>query len=172
MAIQDASRELERLMVTGPAAPHLDTSVIDLCDDTVLQTNDEAVYEDITRYEDNNEDEGSSVLSSGDMPLPEQTILIEDEEEDDQEAQVMAFNTRGVAGAEATIVISESEEEEEREEETLNILTIRCPICLAGFREIKNEGNLNDYSIKVNNALSNFFYRWMSLLNSLRPHLL
>ena len=155
MAIQDASRELERLMVTGPGAPHLDTSVIDLCDDTVLQTNDEAVYEDITRYEDNNEDEGSSVLSSGDMPLPEQTILIEDEEDDDQEAQVMAFNTRGVAGAEATIVISESEEEEEREEETLNI---KCPICLAGFREIKDEGNLNDYSIKVNKCTVQFIF--------------
>ena len=158
MAIQDASRELERLMVTGPAAPHLDTSVIDLCDDTVLQTNDETVYEDITRFEDNDEDEDSSVLSSGDMPLPEQTILIEDDEEDDQEAQVMAFNTRGVAGAEATIVISESEEEEEREEETLNILAIKCPICLACFREIKDEGNLNDYSIKVNKCTVQFIF--------------
>lgn len=154
--------------VGGPAAPQntLETSVIDLCDESVLSTNNETVLE-VSQGEDSElvDNIGPSSV------VPEETILIDDDEDENEnemlrvqevvnmfEAQVRAYNTR----VDTTIVLSESEEEQEHEEEqdesaeggtldeTLNILTIKCPICLAGFREIQAEG-------KVSNCVSDQF---------------
>lgn len=135
--------------VGSPAAPHnsLETSVIDLCDETILSTNNETVSE-VSQ-------EGDSELEDNiDLPAPEEIILIDDDEDEGQsvEEAVNMFEAQGRVRVDTTIVISESEEEQEHEEEhdvsaeggnldeTLNILTIKCPICLAGFREIQAEG--------------------------------
>ena len=84
---------------------------------------------------------------------------VEDEDESQQpqevvdmfDAEVRANNTSGVPGADTTIELSESEEEVDKNEEagslniTLNILTISCPVCLAGFREIQADGKLVNF---------------------------
>ena len=137
--------------VGGPAATQnsLETSIIDLCDETTLTTDDETVFFD--NFQDEVNGEVDRIVA-----VPEEAIIIEDDEdgiEDEShevvdmfEAQVRANNTRAVPGANTTIELSESEEELEENEEagsldtTLNILTIRCPICLAGFREIQADG--------------------------------
>ena len=146
--------------VGGPAATQnsLETSIIDLCDETTLTTDDETVF--IENFLDEVQREVDSIdHSSGSfVAVPEEAIIIEDDEDgieneshevmDMFEAQVRACNTRAVPGpgANTTIELSESEEELEENEEagaldtTLNILTIRCPICLAGFREIQADG--------------------------------
>ena len=155
----DSSQILRRRQgeaTSGPAAPHnsLETSVIDLCDESILTTN-ETVFE-----------EAGPALPTDALLVPEETILIDDDEDEESqraqeivdmfEAQVRAYNTRAVPGADATIVLSESEEEEEESaeggslEETLNILTIKCPICLAGFREIQEDGKASSFiTVKV-----------------------
>ena len=144
--------------VGGPAATQnsLETSIIDLCDETTLTTENETVSFDVSQEEVNGEVDRIEHSSGSFVAVPEETIMIEDDEdgiEDEShevvdmfEAQVRANNTRAVPGANATIELSESEEELEENEEaglldtTLNILTIRCPICLAGFREIQADG--------------------------------
>ena len=172
--------------VGGPAAPQntLETSVIDLCDESVLSTNNETVLE-VSQGEDSElvDNIGPSSV------VPEETILIDDDEDENEnemlrvqevvnmfEAQVRAYNTRAVPGADATIVLSESEEEEPEEsteggslDETMNILTIKCPICLAGFREIQADGKV---FLLLLLCYIMFSPRRKSLLNNLRSHLL
>ena len=134
--------------VGSPAAPHnsLETSVIDLCDETILSTNNETVSESF-------QEEDSELVDNIDLSAPE-IILIDDDEDESRSVEEVAnlLEAQGRGRVDTTIVISESEEEHEHEEEhdesaeggnldeTLNILTIKCPICLAGFREIQAEG--------------------------------
>ena len=153
--IQVQRRRQGEVTVGGPAAPlnALETSVIDLCDESVLSTNNETVLE-VSQEED------SELVDNID---PSSTILIDDDEDENENellqvqevvnrARVRASNTQ----VDSTIVLSESEEEQEDDgeqdesaeggtlDETLNILTIKCPICLSGFREIQAEGKLSN----------------------------
>ena len=153
--------------VGGPAATQnsLETSIIDLCDETTLTTDDETVFVDVSQEEVNSEVDRIDHSSGSFVAVPEEAIIIEDDEDgiedeshevmDMVEAQVRANNTRAVPGANTTIELSESEEELEENEEagsldtTLNILTIKCPICLAGFREIQADGKLLNFANKI-----------------------
>ena len=149
--------------VGGQAATQnpLETSIIDLCDETTLTTNDETVFLDVSQEEQ----EANQNLEAL-VPVPEETIMVDDDEDEDEDedesrqpqevvdmfdAEVRANNTSGVPGADTTIELSESEEEVDKNEEagslntTLNILTISCPVCLAGFREIQADGNLLNF---------------------------
>jgi len=145
--------------VGGQAATQnpLETSIIDLCNETTLTTNDdETVFLDVSQ-EEQKENQNLEAL----VPVPEETIMVDDDEDEDEDedesrqpqevvdmfdAEVRANNTSGVPGADTTIELSESEEEVDKNEEagslntTLNILTISCPVCLAGFREIQADG--------------------------------
>ena len=143
----DVLRSCEGDVTVGSSsAPHnlLETSVIDLCDETILSTNNETVS-------DMSQEEDSELVDNIDLSDPEEIILIDDDE--DVQEVVNMFEAQVRVRVDTTIVLSESEEEQEHEEgsddenaeggnldETLNILTIKCPICLAGFREIQAEG--------------------------------
>ena len=157
----NAEGEATPTTVGGQAATQnpLETSIIDLCDETTLTTNDETVFLDVSQ-EEQEANQNSEAL----VPVPEETIMVDDDEDEDEDesrqpqevldmfdAEVRANNTSGVPGADTTIELSESEEEVDKNEEagslntTLNILTIRCPVCLAGFREIQADGNLLNF---------------------------